>query len=51
MSYVVSIGAAVASGLLGWKAAGADGKRRIIYLALAFSVCVANVCIQKMCLQ
>ncbi len=51
MTYAVSVCAALASGWLGWRAAKADGKGRIIYLVLAFSVCAANACIQKMCLQ
>lgn len=37
------------TGFLAWKAGSTSDKKIIIYLVLAFLICVANACIQTMC--
>ena len=49
MNGVILILCTVLAGTAGYKAGKSDTVNKIKYLALAFLICVANACIQKMC--
>lgn len=46
---LIAICVTVIAGFLGWNAGKADRKEKLIYLVLAFLICVVNVYIQQMC--
>lgn len=46
---LIAICVTAIAGLLGWSAGKADRKEKLIYLVLAFLICVVNAYIQLMC--